>query len=334
MKDVLTGETIDYFGGLEDINNGVVRHVNDLTFVEDPLRVLRAAQFAARFNFMVCDETIELCSKINLSALPKERIMGELEKALLKSDNPSVFFESLRKMNQLSVWFSEIEAMIGIKQNPAFHPEGDVWNHTMQVLNVAAGMKNQAQNPLWFMLSALCHDLGKIVASTEIDGVIHAYRHECEGVSVAERFLGRLTNELKLKKYVLNMVINHMRPVSLTGKKSSSKSFMKMYDESICSEDLLLLAKSDFIGRAESKGKRELLIKEYLPVETMLNDMLVLYRKRMSKPYLTGADLMQMGCSPGPLMGEALEYAHKLRIAGRPKEEQLKSAMSLLKNES
>ena len=78
MEDVLTGELIDHFGGVEDIRNGVIRHVNSLTFVEDPLRVLRAAQFAARFGFQVADETVALSKTMDLSALARERIMGEL----------------------------------------------------------------------------------------------------------------------------------------------------------------------------------------------------------------------------------------------------------------
>ena len=167
MQDVLTGEILDFFGGREDMRRGLLRHVDDSSFGEDPLRVLRAAQFAARFGFAVADETRMLSARMVLAALPGERVMGELEKALLKSDKPSVFFEEMRKMCQLSVWFPELEALIGIGQNPRFHPEGDVWTHTMQVLDEAAALRGEAKEPLWFMLSALCHDLGKAVTSIE-----------------------------------------------------------------------------------------------------------------------------------------------------------------------
>ena len=85
MEDVLTGEIIDHFGGQTDLMQGVVRHVNDISFAEDPLRVLRAAQFAARFGFAVAEETVALCGRMDLTALASERIYGELEKALLKS---------------------------------------------------------------------------------------------------------------------------------------------------------------------------------------------------------------------------------------------------------
>ena len=108
MQDVLTGEVLDFYGGREDLEAGLIRHVNDATFVEDPLRVLRAAQFAARFEFRIADETRALCRGMDLTALSKERIMGELEKALLKARSPSVFFEELGRIGQLKTWFPEI----------------------------------------------------------------------------------------------------------------------------------------------------------------------------------------------------------------------------------
>lgn len=105
MENVLTGEIIDHFGGQTDLQKGVLRHIDDSTFAEDPLRVLRAAQFAARFDFSITAETIALCRDIDVSALSGERIMLEMEKALLKSDRPSVFFEQMKRMNQLDFWF-------------------------------------------------------------------------------------------------------------------------------------------------------------------------------------------------------------------------------------
>jgi tRNA nucleotidyltransferase (CCA-adding enzyme) len=175
MQDVLTEETLDFFGGQEDLAGGVIRHVDDETFAEDPLRVLRAAQFAARFQFSVAPQTINLCSKLRLDALARERIEGEVQKALLKSPRPSVFFEELRKMKQLDCWFPELKALCGIPQNPRFHAEGDVWTHTMMVVDQAAQYRNEVQNPFAFMLAAVVHDFGKAVCTETIGGVIHAY---------------------------------------------------------------------------------------------------------------------------------------------------------------
>ena len=141
MQNVLTGEIVDHFCGREDLSNRIIRHIAPDSFTEDPLRVLRGAQFAARFEFSVAKETIELCRGMDISTLTRERIMGELEKALIKAEKPSIFFEVLRKMNQLSVWFPELEALIGVEQNKKYHSEGDVWVHTMMVLDVATKYK-------------------------------------------------------------------------------------------------------------------------------------------------------------------------------------------------
>ena len=116
MQDVLTGEIIDHFGGKNDLKQGVIRHVNDASFGEDPLRVLRAAQFAARFRFTVAPETIAICTRMDLTALAGERIMEEVNKALLKAKKPSVFFDVLLEMEQLGAWFPEVQALIGVEQ--------------------------------------------------------------------------------------------------------------------------------------------------------------------------------------------------------------------------
>lgn len=317
MQDVLTGEVSDFFGGREDILHRRVRHVNDRTFAEDPLRVFRAAQFAARFGCSVAEETTELASGMDTSALSRERIMAELEKALLKAARPSVFFEELRKMKQLSLWFPEVECLIAIPQNPQFHPEGDVWTHTMQVLDEAAQLRNEAAEPLWFMLSALCHDFGKAV-STNDD--FHACGHEREGLPLVRRFLNRITNQGSLTKYVLNMTELHMEP----NRKARIKSCMKMFDRSVCPRDLLLLARADYMGRIGRETERAARAGAYRETESKLREMLAVYKERMNLPYVTGKDLIEAGMEPGPVFGEALSYAHKLRLAGIPKEEQLR----------
>lgn len=329
MEDVLTGEVLDFFGGKDDLARGCIRHVDPATFVEDPLRVLRAAQFAARFGFTVAPETRELCATMDLTALPGERIFGELEKALLKAWRPSVFFEELRLMDQLSTWFAEVKDLVGVPQSVLYHPEGDVWTHTMQVLDRAAELQCDAQYPLGLLLAAVCHDFGKAAAQQVVDGVVHAYGHEKEGLPLARRFLRRLTSEQRLIAYVLNMVELHMRPNQLVANRSRAKSYMHMFDASTCAEDLLLLAKADHEGRVSADGL--VAPEDYTATEERLRHMLAEYHRRMALPYATGKDLIQAGFTPGPAFSEALAYAHKLRLAGRPKEEQLASAAALLR---
>ena len=331
MRDVLTGEILDFFGGREDMKRGIIRHVDDGSFAEDPLRALRAAQFAARFGFTVAPETVSLSAAMELAALPGERVLGELEKALVKADKPSIFFEELRRMRQLHDWFPEAEALIGLRQNPAYHPEGDVWTHTMQVLDEAAALRSAAGEPLRFMLSALCHDMGKAVTTEESGGAVHAYEHEKKGLVEVKRFLRRLTRETKLTAYVLNMTELHMKPNMLAGNGAQIKSYMRMYDRSVCPEDLLLLARADHLGRVGPGSDREALLSSYAETEHRLREMLALYRARMSEPYLMGRDLVDAGLEPGPSFTEALAFAHKLRLAGRPKEEQLRQAVSFIR---
>lgn len=325
MQDVLTNEVLDFFGGLDDLEQRLIRHVDPQTFVEDPLRVLRAAQFAARFGFAVADETRALSASMDLSALSRERIMGELQKALLKAKRPSVFFEELRRMDQLGTWFCEAEALIGLAQDPQHHPEGSVWDHTMMVLDYAATLKDQASAPQEFLLSALCHDFGKAVTTQEINGRIHAYGHETAGLPLARAFLDRLTTERRIAKYVLNMVELHMRPNHLVADGAKVKSYMRTFDASVCPEDLVLLAEADHFGRTfvDAQGDAA----AYAATKTRLHEMLDEYHRRMAEPYVTGQDLLDAGLCAGPGMGEVLAYVHKLRLAGRSKNEQLSQAL-------
>lgn len=339
MQDVLTGEILDFFGGQKDLENRVVRHVKAETFVEDPLRVLRAAQFAARFEFTVADDTVKLCSQMDLSALAKERIIGELEKALMKAKKPSIFFEEMRNMNQLSVWFPEVAQLADVKQDLRHHPEGNVWNHTMMVLDEAASLRAEAADPFFFMLSALCHDFGKIQATAEKDGRIHAYGHEVKGLPIVARFLSRLTNENAIHKYVLNMTEQHMKPNMMFEQHASRKAFMKMFDQSICPKDLILLAKADHLGRGQAENLIFNGVDEpnrnralaYEAVETALREHLAQFEELMSRPFVRGADLVAAGVKPGPEFSDALDYAHKMRLAGVEKEHALKQTLAFLR---
>ncbi len=333
MQDVLTGEILDFFGGKEDMARGRIRHVNQQSFAEDPLRVFRAAQFAARFGFSVAEETVALSSSMDVAALAGERIMMELTKALLKAEKPSVFFEVLREMKQLSVWFPEVEKLIRVPQSERYHPEGDVWTHTMQVLDEAARLRGQAREPLYFMLSALCHDFGKAVTTDEKDDEVHAYGHENTGVPLAENFLSRITTEAKLKGYVLNMTRLHMRPNMEVREHASTKSFMKMFDSSTCPEDLLLLARADDLGRVGGQVDRSARVTAYEEIGKCLQEMLAMYKERMAQPYVMGRDLIQAGVRPSSLFSEALAYAHKMRLAGISKDDQLRQTLSWIRKE-
>lgn len=324
MQDVLTGEILDYFGGREDLQNGILRYITPESFGEDPLRVLRIAQFAAQFSFSVEEETLAFCQTLRLEGLARERIYVEVEKALMKSEKPSVFFETLRSMNQLHTWFPEVEALIGVEQELAFHPEGDVWNHTMLVIDEAAKLRDFAQHPACFMFAALCHDFGKVSTSEVIDGRIRSFGHEEAGIPLAKSFLGRMTSDGKLQKYVCNMILLHMRPNILAQQHSGRKAFSVIFDQSIEPGDLLLLAKADCLGNGNPP--------DYTEKETILREQLKLFYERMAQPYVKGEDLVKAGFRPGPDFGEALAFAHKLRLAGVTKDIALKQTIAMMKN--
>lgn len=320
MEDVLSGEIVDHFGGRADLEAGIIRHIDPDTFIEDPLRVLRGAQFAARFEFNIAPDTIELCRSIDLSTLSRERVEEELKKALLKADKPSIFFESLREMDQLDVWFPELKQTIGLEQDPIFHPEGDVWTHTMEVIDRAAGFRGRVSDPFSFMLLALTHDLGKIVTTEVKNGRIHAYEHEREGMPLVEAFIKRLTNEKDVCDYVFNMVPLHMRPNVAAYAKPALKSTNRMFDAAVAPGDLIWFAEADkpvVSGSERFSGDRDFLL-----------ERLKVYEDTMARPYVTGRDLIDAGLEPGEDFGEILAHAHKLRLAGIEKESALKQTLT------
>ena len=316
MRDVMTGETLDFFGGREDIRNGIIRHVDEETFRRDPLRAMRAAQFAARFDFAIEPETAALCGMLDLRGPAKERVMGEMEKALMQSEKPSRFFETLRAMGQLEPWMREVAALQGVRQRADYHPEGDAWTHTMRVVDEAAKLRDGAEQPLGLMLTALLHDVGKAEAMPEKDGVVHAYGHEIKGVPLAKAFLGRLTREKALVRYVTNMVELHMKPNLYAAQNSRQRAWNALFDGSVCPRDLMLLAKADHLGRANAAPYEE--------TERKIRERFAAFEATMKRPYVTGADLLARGVAEGEEMGRMLEEAHRLRLAGVGKEETLR----------
>lgn len=316
MINVLTKEVVDHFNGCEDIENGIIRHIDDTTFVEDPLRVLRVAQFASRFTMEVAPETLELCKSMDITTLSKERVYTELEKALLKSPVPSVFFKVLRSMNQLEYWFTELNSLIGLPQNPMYHPEGDVWEHTMQVLEYAAICKNHVYGEVGFLLAAICHDMGKIVGTTiDEDGSIHAYGHAKLGEPLVRQFLNRFTDNKRLIDYVVNLSNLHMDTHQVYNGKSRIKKTNHLFDKCLYPKDLIYLTKCDTMGKLDYVDANEEL--------DWLMERYEIYEKIMAEPHVRGEDLISNGLKPGPYFADLMSFAHKLRLAGITKEDAL-----------
>ena len=347
LKDILSGEIADPYGGTEDIKKRIIRHIDDKKFGEDPLRALRAAQFRSRFGFQVAPSTISICRALDLRNLSAERVEMEMKKALLESRRPSEFFECLREMGQLGYWFQELEQLIGLEQNPVFHPEGDVWTHTMMVLDRAARFRPCVSDPYTFMLLALTHDLGKITTTEFVNGAIHAYGHEIQGAEIAERFLDRVCHGSDIKRYIANMIPNHMRPNKIAESRSAVKKTNHLFDNVLAPSDLIYFAICDkpklpHVLQSQDKDSIKVEMDKGIEKELytttenereqeridFLFDRLEVYRETMAKPYVTGKDLIINGVMPGEDFGTILEYAHKLRLAGIPKDNALRQTIS------
>lgn len=318
MKDVLSGEIIDHFNGINDLNNKTIRHIDDETFKEDSLRVLRAFGFASRLNFNIDDNTLNLCKNIDITSLSKQRVEEELKKALLQSNKPSIFFNYLKETNHLSFYFSELEKLINLKQDPIFHPEGDVYTHTMMVLDNATKYLDEVSNPFNFMLLCLCHDMGKINTSNIVNNRIHSYNHENSGLPLIESFLKRFLDNNETINYVLNMVPLHMLPNVTYKDKSSIKATNTMFYKAIAKKDLIYFALVDSV-----LDEKDRLI--------FLNERLNIYNETMKKPCVTGNDLIAHGLIPDKNFNDILSYATKLRLAGIDKDNALKQVLNYAK---
>ena len=325
MQDVLTGEIVDCHNGLKDLQDKIIRHVDDNTFLEDPLRVLRAAQFAARFEFGIAPETIKLCSKADLTALPSERIQTELEKALLKAKKPSIFFESLRTMNQLNAWFPELKALIDAPQSLSHHPEGDVWAHTMMVIDEAASVRDKVSNPFGFMMSAVYHDIGKVHTTTLDEKGYHSYDHHTVGGAMVPKI--PFLKDKGLTRYIQNMVENHMAPHMLLKDSTNATSYCRMFDKSINPRDLIYLAQCDKLGRAIPN-------KDYSESRSRLLHYLAIYEERMKRPCVMGQDLIDYGYKPSTLFKQALEMSHNFQVCGTSKEQAINQVLAFMAKET
>ena len=235
--------------------------------------------------------------------------LPEAAEALLNANQPSAYFRKLRSEGRLSADFPELSACAGVPQSPIHHPEGDVFEHTMLVVDCAAALRDRAVQPLGLMLSALTHDLGKAVATVvRPDGGITAYRHEVLGLDACERQLRRLTDQTGLIEYAKNMMWLHMRPNMLALARSSKVKTRLLFDLSVCPEDLILLSRADASGKLD---------RPYDPgIEAFLRARLEDYRKRLARPMLTRRDLSEAGFGPEPALDEWLRRARRLHLSG------------------
>lgn len=312
--DILEQKLLDPFSGVDDIKSRTLQIVDKKSFTEDPLRVYRAVQFGARFEFTLSKDTFTLCSKLtdngSLEELAKERIWEEFKKFLLKANKPSIALKLMQELGILK-YFPELEALVGIKQEPKYHPEGDVWVHTLMVLDEAAKLRvGDGSEDLILMLGALCHDFGKPKSTKLIDGRYRAYNHEKEGVEPTIIFLKRLTNNKDLIKEVARLVEYHLRPMQLY-KGGAKSSAIRRLSLNINIERLTRLAKADYLGRGG-------VLKDSFEA----GDWLLGRAKELSvlnvplQKLVEGKDLIKLGLEPSVQFGKILQEAYNAQIDG------------------
>ncbi len=328
-------EFLDPFDGIKDLENKTLRHIDDVSFCEDSLRVYRALQFVARFDLKLDDNTKELCKKIvangDCEYLSKERIYEEFKKLFLKSHKPSLGLELLKDFGLLK-YFEELQALISCEQDKQYHPEGDVWIHTLMTVDELAKIikKENIQDEyrkLYLFYAILCHDLGKPYCTKEIKGKITSHKHEVLGIEPTITFLSKLTNEKKFIDIVCSLVKNHLAPFQLYLAESSQKA-IKRLSLKVNIEDLSFICLADCLGR-DIKDKD----KCYKAVSWLLEKAKKLeIHNEPIKALVQGRDLISLGLKPSKKFKEILDFAFDLQIEENlSKEDILKTIIKMYK---
>jgi tRNA nucleotidyltransferase (CCA-adding enzyme) len=324
LQDPLTGEIIDPFGGQEDIERNILRAVAAETFPEDSLRVLRAAQLAARFEFRVHPDTVELCRTIDLSDLPAERVWGEMERLLLRARRPSIGLGWLHALGAIEQLFPEIQTLIDVPQDPEWHPEGDVFVHTRLVLDRARELIDDLPyaKQVTVMLASLAHDFGKPSTTEFLEGRWRSRGHEEAGVLPTKNFLDRLNIHTlagyDVRGQVIALVRDHLKPGEFFKKQNEvgDGAFRRLARK--CELDLLYrVAKADSLGRNTEDLPRE----KWFTSEAQ--DWFIQRAKELDverqppAPILLGRHLLEMGLEPGPRVGELTKAVYEMQLDGR-----------------
>lgn len=336
--DLKTGTLVDYFGGLHDLQRGVLRATNPETFVEDPLRALRAMQLLARKAKVVDPSTMALIRTMRgtFPNLSKERVYEEFRKLLMFADKPSIGLNFLRE----SLWlenFPELQVLIGCDQHPDWHPEGDVWTHTLEVTDSAAFARDNI-DPEWaeaFIFGAMLHDVGKpettvfpeMVKTGDFpkERLWTAWEHDTKGRVPAENFLRRLTNDKKLIERAVDIVGLHMQPYNLFQGEAKANAYKRLHNK--CRLDILgWMSKCDCCGRPDRHIYKGWPYGDpNLDHDTSARcfDYFAEFGDKPIEKILQGRHLVKAGLKPGPIFKIGLDAAYEAQLEGLTDEDEL-----------
>lgn len=322
MQDVLTGEIVDVYGGQDDIKLKKIRHIADETFVEDSLRVLRAAQFAARFEFEIDSETVELCKSIDLTDLPKERIWSELEKLLLKSNQPSIGLKYFYELNVANQLFPELTTLVGVPQQFEWHPEGNVDVHTLMVVDEARKLIDDLpySKQVTVMLGALCHDFGKPATTKFFDDKWRSHGHDEAGIEPTISFLDKLgihtLDGYDVREQIIQLVRYHLTPGMFYKNKPGNGAFRRLARK--VEPDLLYrVAKADALGRNPEWIPKEKWFKAEAQEWFIEKVRELNIETKAPEPILLGRHLIELGLKPSKQFGDITKTVYELQLDGK-----------------
>ena len=313
--DPETQELLDPFGGLSDLEQKVLRHTTE-HFQEDPLRVLRGQQLSGRYALTGAPETLEVSHRVlsEYHTLPIERIWGEWYKWASQSVLPSAGLNFLLQCGWIQI-YPELNSLIHCPQDPQFHPEGDVWTHTLLVTDEAAviakrdGLAKDERAVL--VLAALCHDLGKPETTKTIDGRIRSRGH-CDTIEVFQAFLGRIGTPPGMLERIISLCRYHLTHIDF---KDSLRHVRRLSVALAAAGETLAmlgrLVEADHSGRPPLAKELPANMKAMLDVATSLN-----IQNQRLEPFLLGRHLLELGFSPGPKMGDILQLVFERQLNG------------------
>jgi tRNA nucleotidyltransferase (CCA-adding enzyme) len=316
MREPFSGEIVDPHGGREDLSARMLRAVDARTFGEDPLRALRAVQMAARFELEVDPATAALCASMPLRELPRERVFAEIEKLLLKARRPSIGLRLLGEWGLLEVVAPELVPLAATPQDAQWHPEGDVWTHTLLAVDEAVPLLEglDRARALTVMLATLCHDLGKPSTTRFERGRVRSPGHEEAGLPPTEALLERWNvhtlHGYDVRAQVLALVGNHLKPGQLYDDRErvSDGAIRRLARK--CEPALLYrVARADCLGRT---GHFPPVAMEWFLERVRALDV----AERPPAPLLRGRDVLALGIPPGPEVGRIVRAVYERQLDG------------------
>lgn len=345
MRDTETGEILDFFDGQKDLNNKILRAVDPTTFIEDPLRVLRGLQFAARFNLTLEAKTRELFITMipELHSLAPERLRDEWTKLLLKADQPSIGLQLGMNLGIWDVWYPLFRQMLNTPQEAEWHPEGDVWTHTLMVTDKAAKIirgdlprgfdsKDLTEREKFIIvMGAFCHDFGKPATTVQIDGRWRARGHDLAGLDLVEEFLlsFRTIDRTDIDA-IKTLTAEHLWPgmqyiLTQKGGTITDGAFRRLAArlKPANIQLLSLVACADHLGRGPFKAEWQSAGESYdasgWPIDFPAGRWMLEQAHRLqvdkepAKPIVSGQEIMDLlGIKPGPKIGELMQLAQKM----------------------